>query len=148
MLPKEVASEIQSRERSMPERIESATIYFSDIVDFMSIVERNSPVEVGNIIRILNTPALSLYILNNFQTAIFLNTLYKMFDARIDKYEVYKVETTNDSFMIASGIPGKVGKRLGDHHGSEIATMALDLLGGSAMFVIPQRPKVNSIIFI
>ena len=75
---------------------------------------------------------------------IFLNSLYKMFDARIDKYDVYKVQAINDSFMIASGIPTQVGQQLGDRHGSEIATLALDLLGASAMFSIPHRPKVSA----
>ena len=54
-----------------------------------------------------------------------------------------KVQAINDSFMIASGIPTQVGQQLGDRHGSEIATMALDLLGASAMFSIPHRPKVK-----
>ena len=67
--------------------------------------------------------------------------MYKLFDARIDKYEVYKVHTINDSFMIASGIPGQVAANMGDRHGSEIGTLALDLLAGSALFVIPHRPK-------
>ena len=78
---------------------------------------------------------------------IFLNSLYKMFDARIDKYDVYKVQAINDSFMIASGIPTQVGQQLGDRHGSEIATLALDLLGASAMFSIPHRPKVSVNLF-
>ena len=66
-----------------------------------------------------------------------LNSLYKLFDARIDHYDVYKVETINDSYMVASGLPVKNGNK----HAAEIATMALDLLAGSAMFVVPHRPQ-------
>ena len=48
-----------------------------------------------------------------------------------------KVETINDSYMVASGLP----VRNGDKHAVEIATMALDLLSGSVNFVIPHRPQ-------
>ena len=65
-----------------------------------------------------------------------LNSLYKLFDARIDHYDVYKVETINDSYMVASGLPVKNGNK----HAVEIATMALDLMAGSAVFIIPHRP--------
>ena len=50
---------------------------------------------------------------------------------------MYKVETINDSYMVASGLPVKNGNK----HAAEIATMALDLLAGSAMFVVPHRPQ-------
>ena len=66
-----------------------------------------------------------------------LNSLYKLFDARIDRYDVYKVETINDSYMVASGLPVKNGNK----HAAEIGTMALDLLAGSSVFVVPHRPE-------
>ena len=51
-----------------------------------------------------------------------------------------KVETINDSYMVASGLPVKNGNK----HAAEIATMALDLLAGSCIFVVPHRcPAVS-----
>ena len=63
-----------------------------------------------------------------------LNQFLSLINAR---YDVYKVETINDSYMVASGLPVKNGNK----HAAEIATMALDLLSGSSFFVVPHRPQ-------
>ena len=52
-----------------------------------------------------------------------LNLLYNMFDARIDNWDVYKVETIGDAYMVASGVPEK-----NDHHALEVSRMGLELL--------------------
>ena len=41
----------------------------------------------------------------------FLNDLYGTMDERMDKHDVYKVETTSDSYLVASGLPGRNGDK-------------------------------------
>ncbi|KAL3274580.1 hypothetical protein HHI36_015963 [Cryptolaemus montrouzieri] len=113
MLPPSVATQLKQTRQVPAEYYASVTVYFSDIVGFTEIAAVSTPLEV----------------------VTFLNKIYKMFDARIECYDVYKVETIGDSYMVASGLPVKNGSK----HVSEIASMALDLLSGTTQFRIPHR---------
>ncbi|KYB25768.1 hypothetical protein TcasGA2_TC034156 [Tribolium castaneum] len=113
MLPPSVATQLKQTRQVPAEYYASVTIYFSDIVGFTEIAAVSTPLEV----------------------VTFLNKIYRLFDARIECYDVYKVETIGDSYMVASGLPVTNGNK----HVCEIASMALDLLSGSKQFKIPHR---------
>ena len=53
-----------------------------------------------------------------------------MFDQIIDKYDVYKVETISDAYMMVSGLPVRNGVR----HVYEIALVSLELLDAAEHF--------------
>lgn len=65
-----------------------------------------------------------------------LNQLYTRCDAVLDQYDVYKVETIGDAYMVASGLP----KRNGGTHSDNICTMALNLLMAMEAMRVPHSP--------
>ncbi|XP_064597588.1 uncharacterized protein LOC135464045 [Liolophura sinensis] len=117
MLPKSVAEQLKKNEQVTAETFEEVTIFFSDIVGFTSLSARCSPVQVVNM----------------------LNSLYTLFDDRIDQYDVYKVETIGDAYMVTSGLPRRNGKR----HAAEIGSMALDLVDNITSIEIPHLPGTH-----
>ncbi|VDI62396.1 Hypothetical predicted protein [Mytilus galloprovincialis] len=119
MLPKSVAERLKRSEEVDAEQYGDSTIFFSDIVGFTSISAQSSPLQVVDM----------------------LNGLYLSFDARIEIYDVYKVETIGDAYMVVSevnllGVPRRNGRR----HASEIGTMALDLIDNIRRLEIPHLP--------
>ncbi|XP_033097871.1 uncharacterized protein LOC117101862 [Anneissia japonica] len=113
MLPKPVVEQLMLKMDVKAEFFDNATVFFSDIVGFNQLCNKFSPLQVVQM----------------------LNGLYLIFDSRIENYDVYKVETINETYMLASGVP----KRNGAKHVSEIATAALDVLYHISFLEVPDK---------
>ncbi|XP_072020350.1 uncharacterized protein [Amphiura filiformis] len=113
MLPRSVVKQLREGRSVLAENYQSVTIYYGNIVDFTPMAAQMTPMDVVDL----------------------LNKLYSICDSCIDKYDVYKVETIGDAYMVVSGLPEPT-----DRHAWEIASMALDLLSVTETFAIPHLP--------
>lgn len=115
ILPPSVAKKLSLGETVDPEKFESVSIFFSDIVGFTSLSAESSPLEIVKL----------------------LNELYSVFDTIIDKKDVYKVETIGDAYMVVSGLPSRNGNK----HADRITEMALDFMASVKQFRIRHKPS-------
>ncbi|UJR25296.1 hypothetical protein I4U23_006648 [Adineta vaga] len=112
ILPPCVAKDLINGRKAPAEYYESVTVYFSDIVGFTIIASTCTPNE----------------------TCDMLNQLYSIFDSLLENFDVYKVETIGDAYMVVSGAP----KKNGDKHPNEIANMSLALLQCKQQVHVPR----------
>jgi len=83
ILPKEVATELQTSGSSKPRHFEEVSILFTDFKGFTSIADKLSP---GDLVEDLNE-------------------CFIAFDSIIEKYNLEKIKTIGDSYMCAGNIP-------------------------------------------
>lgn len=113
-VPKSVAALLKQGQWIEPEAFDCVTVFYSDIVGFTSLSAVSTPIEVID----------------------FLSDLYLCFDETLENYDIFKVETIGDAYIVASGLP----QRNENRHVIEIACAALDLRDKLRTFKIPHIP--------
>ena len=68
----------------------------------------------------------------------FLHKLYLLFDETIQRYDVYKVETIGDAYMVSGGVPERTNL-----HAANVCSFALALLENMKNFKISNDSDPN-----
>ena len=100
VLPADIAQRLQSDPNSIADHFDEASILFADVVDF--------------------TPLASL--LDAREVVGLLDRLFTSFDELVDRYEVEKIKTIGDCYMVAAGVP-----RQRPDHADALASLAIEM---------------------
>ncbi|RZC39378.1 soluble guanylate cyclase 89Db-like [Asbolus verrucosus] len=117
MIPKTVADRLRtgSSPLSTCESFEAVTILFCELVGLSSETVKDA-----------------------MQVVSTMNTVFSCFDALMDKFDVYKVETVGHIYMAVSGAPERTNK-----HAQNAAALSLDMMKQAAGIRAPDGAKVS-----
>jgi guanylate cyclase len=101
ILPRSIADQLKAQAQPIADQIGSASILFADVVDFTPWSEQRPAAEVVG----------------------YLDRLFTRFDELADRYELEKIKTIGDCYMVAAGVP-----TARPDHARALALMALDML--------------------
>ncbi|MGC1375002.1 MAG: adenylate/guanylate cyclase domain-containing protein [Anaerolineales bacterium] len=107
ILPGLVAERLKQTQDIIADSFEDVSVMFVDIVDFTPLSTSMPPAEL---IRMLNA-------------------VFSSFDALVDRYELEKIKTSGDAYIVVGGLPLSRNDHL-----EAIACMALDVLASASQF--------------
>ena len=116
ILPKEIAAILKNESRTIADQYTEASILFADMVGFTPLSAQLGPVEMVEL----------------------LNEAFSYFDSLLDKYDVEKIRTIGDSYMVASGVP----RRRADH-AQALVCMALEMRDFVTTHIFRNGQRVN-----
>ncbi|HEX6868596.1 MAG TPA: adenylate/guanylate cyclase domain-containing protein, partial [Candidatus Limnocylindrales bacterium] len=100
ILPRSIADRLKTDPTTIADQFAAASILFADVVDFTPLSERLQPAEVVGL----------------------LDHLFTHFDHLAERYDVEKIKTIGDAYMVAAGVPVPRAD-----HARAMALMALDM---------------------
>lgn len=107
ILPKPIAEQLKQDQSAIAEQFDEVTILFTDIVDFTPLACRLSPIKLVN----------------------FLDDIFSSFDQLVERYDLEKIKTIGDAYMVVGGLPVPRSD-----HTEAIAEIALDMQQAIARF--------------
>jgi guanylate cyclase len=99
ILPKEIAETLKTDRRAIAAHYDSASVLFADVVSFTPMAAAMAPLQVVTL----------------------LNEVFECFDALVEKYDLEKIKTIGDCYMVAAGVP-----RERPDHASALVRLALE----------------------
>ena len=100
ILPKEISEALKTEPRAIAAHYDEASILFADIVGFTPMAATMLPLALVDL----------------------LNDVFECFDDLVDKYELEKIKTIGDCYMVAAGVP-----RQRVDHAEALVNFALDM---------------------
>jgi adenylate cyclase len=109
ILPEEIAERLQAEPNAIADHFDDVSILFADVVGFTPLAGRLDAREVVGM----------------------LDRLFTAFDGLVDRYDVEKIKTIGDCYMVAAGVP-----RPRPDHAHALAGLALEM-GDCARTCLP-----------
>ncbi len=116
ILPQPIATRLKEGESNIADDFAEATILFADIVGFTTLSQQISPEKLVKM----------------------LNHIFSDFDYLCDRYELEKIKTIGDAYMVVGGLPNPR-----NNHAESIALMALSMQQKIAQFNAKNHTNIN-----
>jgi adenylate cyclase len=100
ILPKQISEALKTKQQPIAAQYEAASILFADVVEFTPMAATMTPMRLVDL----------------------LNEVFQCFDDLVEKYDLEKIKTIGDCYMVAAGVP-----RLCPDHACVIVDLALDM---------------------
>jgi adenylate cyclase len=100
ILPKDISDALKVEQRTIADEYTAVSILFADVVGFTPMTAEMTPMELVDL----------------------LNQVFLCFDGLVEKYDLEKIKTIGDCYMVASGVP-----RSRSDHATALVDLALDM---------------------
>jgi adenylate cyclase len=100
ILPRETLEALKANPRTIADEYTAASVLFADLVEFTPMAAAMTPLQLIDL----------------------LNDVFQCFDGLVEKYDLEKIKTIGDCYMVASGVP-----RPRPDHAVALVNLALDM---------------------
>lgn len=100
ILPKEISEALKAEQKTIAAHYDAASILFADVVAFTPMAATMTPLRLVDL----------------------LNEVFQCFDVLVEKYDLEKIKTIGDCYMVAAGVP-----RARPDHAGALVQLALDM---------------------